>query len=115
MEKHRLSEYIKALSDEGVLVDSEVSEETAVRMIDCLTYDTRELEGDALFICKGAHFKQEYAEYAMNNGALALVSEIKYDGASPFIIVTDIRRAMACLAPLFFDNAPQKVTSIGIT
>ena len=115
MEKHRLSEYIKALSDEGLLVDSEVDEELSIRRIGCLTYDTRELGQDALFICKGAHFKPEYAEFAMKNGAVALVSEIKYDGTSPFIIVTDIRRAMACLAPLFFDDAPRKVTSVGIT
>ena len=115
MEKHRLSEYIKALSDEGLLVDSEVDEETAIRRVACLTYDTRELEPDAVFICKGAHFKPEYAEFAAKNGAIALVSETKYEGASPFIIVTDIRRAMARLAPLFFDDAPTKVTSIGIT
>jgi len=115
MERHRLSEYIKALSDEGLLVDSEVDEETAIKRIECLTYDTRELAPNALFICKGAHFKPEYASFAVANGAVATVSEIKYEGVSPCIIVSDIRRAMACLAPLFFDNAPERVTSIGIT
>ncbi len=115
MEKHRLSEYIKLLSDEGLLVDTDVDEERAITVIDCLTYDTRELSPNALFICKGAHFKPEYASFAINNGAAAIVSEIKYDGIAPSVIVTDIRRAMAALAPLFFDDAPSKITSIGIT
>ena len=115
MEKHRLSEYIKALSDEGLLVDSEVGEELAVTKIECLTYDTRELADDALFICKGAHFKPEYASFALSHGAVALVSETRYENASPCIVVSDIRRAMACLAPLFYDDAPSKVTSVGIT
>lgn len=115
MEKHRLSEYIKALSDEGLLVDSEVSEETAIVKIDCLTYDTRELTPNAIFICKGAHFKPEYASFAAENGAAALVGETRYEGAFPFIIVSDVRRAMATLAKLFFDDAPSKITSVGIT
>ena len=115
MEKHRLSEYIKALSDEGLLVDSDVGEETALTYIGCLTYDTRELGDDALFICKGAHFKPDYAEYAAEHGAAALVSEAKYDVSCPCIIVSDIRRAMVCLSLIFFDDAPSKIISVGIT
>ncbi len=115
MKKHLLSEYIEALSQKGLLVDSEVDASTAAREIACLTYDTRELTSDALFVCKGIHFKPEYAAMAVQGGAAALVSERRYDGASPFIIVTDVRDAMACLAPIFYNDAPSKVTSVGIT
>lgn len=112
MKKHLLKEYISALADAGLLVDAEGAPQDAA--IGCLTYDTRTLEGDALFICKGAHFKPEYAEYAMANGAVCLVSETKR-GDFPTVIVTDIRRAMPILAKLHFDDAPSKITSVGIT
>ena len=57
---HTLREYVDALRDAGILVESTVSDELAAREIHCLTYDTRALSKDALFICKGAHFKEEY-------------------------------------------------------
>ena len=53
---HTLREYVDALRDAGILVESTVSDELAAREIHCLTYDTRALSEDALFICKGAHF-----------------------------------------------------------
>ena len=115
MEKHRLKEYLAALDIEGLLVDSEVGNGDSEKIIDCLTCDTRELSGTSLFICKGVHFKAEYAEFAASHGGAALVGEVKYTENAPAVIVTDVRRAMTCLAKLFFNDAPTKVTSVGIT
>lgn len=112
MKKHRLSEYINALSDAGLLVDSEAASDPVV---ECLTYDTRELGASALFICKGVHFKPEYALYAASHGAVALLGESKIATDAPFITVTDVRRAMALAAKLFYNDAPDRVTSVGIT
>ena len=112
MKKHRLSEYINALSDAGLLVDSEAASDPVV---ECLTYDTRELGASALFICKGVHFKPEYAQYAASHGAVALLGESKIATDAPFITVTDVRRAMALAAKLFYNDAPDRVTSVGIT
>ena len=111
---HTLAEYIAVLGDEGLLVGHDC-DAVMTSPVACLTYDTRELKSDALFICKGAHFKPEYASFAAENGAVALVGEVKYDSGAPCIVVSDIRRAMASLAKLFFDDAPSRVTSIGIT
>ena len=66
---HTLREYVDALRDAGILVESTVSDELAAREIHCLTYDTRALSEDALFICKGAHFKEEYLCDALSRGA----------------------------------------------
>ena len=63
---HTLREYVDALRDAGILVESTVSDELAAREIHCLTYDTRALSEDALFICKGAHFKEEYLNDALS-------------------------------------------------
>lgn len=112
MEKHKLSEYTEALSRDGLLVDADGFDD---KLIDGLTYDTREMVPGAIFICKGVHFKPEYADDAANAGAAALVGEKRYETASPFITVTDVRRAMATLSRLFFNDAPRRVTSVGIT
>lgn len=114
-ERHLLSEYIEALGAAGLLTDCGVSEEERRTEILCLTYDTREISGQALFVCKGAHFKEEYLTYALENGAVAYVSEVKYAVDAPCITVSDIRSAMAVLARLFYNDAPSRVISVGIT
>src|SRR5699024_2771877 len=68
---------------------------------------------------KGAAFKAEYLDAAMEKGAVAYVSEKKYDTKEdvPYILVEDIRKAMPPLAEKFF-RAPWKeliITGIGGT
>ncbi len=112
---NRVSDYIELLSKKGLLLKTDVSEDVANIEIDCLTYDNREVCGSALFVCKGAHFKAEYLHSSMANGAVAYVSEQVYEGVASYILVSDVRVAMVYLAELFYDNAPSKVKSIGIT
>lgn len=115
MKKHLLSEYIEVLTEKGLLVDTNASDENLCMEICHLTYDTRDMAPFALFVCKGAHFKREYLDLAVKGGAVAYVSEAKYSEAVPYIIVSDIRRAMVELAMLFYNNAPSRVVSVGIT
>ena len=112
---HTLREYVDALRDAGILVESTVSDELAAREIHCLTYDTRALSEDALFICKGAHFKEEYLRDALSRGAFAYVAEEKHNVDAPYILVSDIRYSLVVLGQLFFDRVTDKLTSIGIT
>ena len=51
---HTLREYVDALRDAGILVESTVSDELAAREIHCLTYDTRALSEDAPFSSFGS-------------------------------------------------------------
>lgn len=111
----KLSQYVDALEEKGLLVEYRGETAPLNREIRCLTFDTRTISEDALFVCKGAHFKEEYLTYALENGAVAYVSETFYSEAGAALIVSDIRRAMSLLALLFFDNAPEKITSVGIT
>lgn len=114
MKKHSLSEYIGLLSRKGLLVDTDIDRDST-KEIECLTYFTGEVAKNALFVCKGAHFKEEYLEFAMANGAIAYVSETKYPSVASYIIVSDVRRAMVELALEFYNDAPSRVTSVGIT
>ena len=114
MKRLKLSEYINALDKAGLTEKVSIRPETADTLIECLTYDTRELSKNAIFVCKGAHFKKEYAAFAAENGAAVLIAETEFD-VPDLIKVRDIRKAMPILAKLFYDDAPSKVTSIGIT
>ncbi len=114
MKKLKIADYIQAMKNNGLLISHTVAECDFNKDIECLTFDTRELTDNALFICKGAHFKEEYLDFALSNGALCYVSEQEY-AKSNGILVSDIRKAMPILASLFYDNAPSKVVSVGIT
>ena len=112
---HTLREYVDALRDAGILVESTVSDELAAREIHCLTYDTRALSEDALFICKGAHFKEEYLCDALSRGAIAYVAEKKHNVDVPCLLVNDIRYSLVVLGQLFYNHVTDKLTSVGIT
>ena len=84
--------------------------------IEYLTYDSKQVKENTLFICKGAAFKAEYLDEAIANGAVAYVSEEKFQTKKdvPYLLVEDIRTAMPPLAEKFH-NAPWKeLTIIGL-
>ena len=113
--KLALKNYIEAAKNAGILVETNVTDELLEKEIDCLTYDTRKLFGTSIFIVKGAHFKEEYLENAIDNGAIAYVAEKKYDVDAPYILVNDIRYSLVVLGMLHYDHVTDKLTTVGIT
>ena len=79
-------------------------------------YDSRLATKDTLFFCKGAAFEQRYLETAIQQGATCYIAEQPYEAVAAFgIIVTDIREAMAVIAPVFYGNPQNQLVTIGIT
>ena len=113
--KHKLEEYVNALREAGILNYADVRAELMDTFIDCVSYDTRTLFGTSLFICKGAHFREEFLETAVQGGAAAYVAESVHKTDAPYIIVSDIRYAMVILGRLHFDSVTDKIETIGIT
>ena len=111
--QHTLQEYIDALNAAGILTGCTVTD--TQQSIACLTYDTRTLSSPALFICKGAHFKEEYLHTALINGAVAYVADHRYDVDAPCILVSDIRYSLVVLGQLFYNQVTEALTSVGIT
>lgn len=109
---HPLDQYAAALNAAGLLVDAPTLPDTP---IDCVSYDSRGLHGRALFICKGAHFKEEYLTEAIRRGAVAYVSERKYSASIPCLRVNDVRHALVVLGRLYYNNIIDRLTTIGIT
>ncbi len=138
-QQYTISEFISALQGKGMFLDSNVdADEPGLRdtgdiPVTGLTYNSKEADPGTLFVCKGAAFKQEYLQEALDRGAICYVSEAPYpvhpagtgakvrtEGTServPAIIVKDIREAMPVLAAKFYNRPWEdlKITGIGGT
>ncbi len=111
--RHSLAGFLNIFEQAGLLVLSDGDVMTEIRH---LSFDTRDLRANTLFFCKGAHFKEEYLIQAASNGAVAYVSETRYEGVSiPCVLVRDIRRAMSIAALFHYDHPAEKLKTVGIT
>ena len=116
MKKNKLINYIEELKKENLLMEENISNELKEKAINNVTYDSRKVKENTLFLCKGAKFKLEYLENSLNSGAIAYVSEEKYKlKDKPYIIVNDIRRSIAILSRLYNNNPQKEINMIGIT
>lgn len=116
MKKNKLKNYIQILKKENLLIEENISNDLNEEIIENVTYDSRDVMKNTLFLCKGAKFKIEYLEKALNDGAIAYVSEEQYKiKDKPYIIVNNIRRAIVILSALFTDYPNEKINMIGIT
>lgn len=116
MKKNKLINYIEELRKENLLLEENISNKLKEEVIENVTYDSRKVKENTLFLCKGSKFKIEYLENSLKSGAIAYVSEEQYKiKDKPYIIVNNIRRAIAVLTSLY-NNYPQKeINMIGIT
>ena len=104
---------IKVLDSEKLITEISVMEQTYCA--DGITDDSRVSGEGYIFICKGAGFREEYLYSAADAGACMYISEHKYTDRIPYIIVNDIRRAMAVAGRWFYGNPGDRLTKIGVT
>lgn len=110
---HKLAAFVDILQQEGLLRSCRGDLDVDVYH---LSFDTRNLRKNSLFFCKGVHFREEYLYQALENGAVAYVSEVCYDKAdAPCLLVSDIRAAMSLLALYHYDFPADKLNTVGIT
>lgn len=114
-----------ALSD--ILHDIRTIDESAYLVgEDCAvagsSIDSRVVEAGNLFICKGALFKTEYLLSALQSGAVAFMCEQAWaqrlhEAAPdvPYVVVRDIRPAMAVASALAFSHPDKDVPIVGVT
>lgn len=118
MQYHTIREYEELLERNGLLLEAN-AEKSTDQVIRMLTYNSKEAGKDTLFVCKGAAFKPVYLREAVERGAVCYISEkaFELEEEIPYILVKDIRKAMAILANFFYQE-PWKdliVTGIGGT
>ena len=116
MKKNKLIEYMEVLKKENLLTEENISKNLKEEIIEAVTYDSRKVIKNSLFLCKGSKFKLEYLENALQAGAIAYVAEEQYKKeGQPYIIVNNIRRAIAILSSFYNNNPQNKINMIGIT
>lgn len=107
--------YVQLLNKHRILSSYNILHDNNVENI---SYNSFEISKNTLFICKGVNFKQEYLMTAIKNGIIAYISQTKFydiNFNSNFIIVSDIRVAMAIISNEFYNNAYKNFKLIGIT
>ena len=102
MKRNKLINYIEELKKENLLLEENISNKLKEEKVENLTYDSRDVKENTLFVCKGINFKKEYLDSALKLGAMAYISEEEYKIIDkPYIIVKDIRKSLAILSALF--------------
>ncbi len=109
---YKLSDYFKLLEENGLISEYSLGKDPEILNV---SYNSKEVTKNTLFICKGAHFLEEYLKSAIDLGAVCYVAEKKHPVDSDYILVNDLRKAMALLATMFYENIWQKIKSCGIT
>lgn len=87
------------------------------QQITSVVNDSRNVQKGSLFICiKGFTVDgHDFASTAVENGAVAVISERNLAISVPNIIVSNTKKAMAVLADAFYDQPSKKLHLIGIT
>ncbi len=111
---HTLKEYIDRLSSAGLVKAVSLSADLQVE-ISNIAYDNRRVKSGGLFVCKGATFKEEYLDAAIQAGSVVYVSERDYNKPCSSITVNDIRLAMAVIASLFYEGDTDSLKIVGVT
>ena len=106
----KIESIIDVLNKDNLIKEKNVKNDT----ISYITYNSKEVKDNTLFICKGFTFKEDYLIDAKKNGATLYVSEKKYDIDMDYIIVSDVRKSMSLIAKEFY-KLDKPLTKIGIT
>ena len=85
------------------------------KTFDQLSYDSRKVSSSTLFFVKGAHFKKEFLEAAVEAGLEYYVAERDYEVGIPAILVNNVKQAMSLAAQAFYDYPNQKLQLLALT
>lgn len=102
----------------GLISSAEVKGNPAIT-IEHITYDSRKVEPNSLFIClKGATVDgHDFAPEAVNRGATAILAEREVNVPSEIVVILvhDVRQAMQIIAPYYFNYPARALRMIGVT
>jgi len=115
MQKHSVGVYIGELKKNGLMKSKSFEEFLLEKIVEKVSYNSKDVSEQTLFVCKGAAFKEEYLDMAIQGGALAYLSEIDYNKEIPCILVSNIQNALAVVSGIYFNHPDEKIKLIGLT
>lgn len=107
----KLEAIIDILKKEDQLIISDISDDVFTQV----SYDSRKVSSDSIFVCKGLNFKKEYLLDVIDKGVRAYISEVDYGVGISKIIVKDVLKAMAIVSEAIYDDKNKNITLIGVT
>lgn len=113
-----LFEYVDALENKNLIKRSNIDRALMDSFINHVSYNSKDVVPNTLFVCKGLHFKDEYLIEALNNGAVIYISEEQkfLDNPDiPYILVYDMRKTLAELANIYYREVWKSLKLVGIT
>ncbi len=113
MVKYNIEQYVNKLEEAGLLV--RVGNIDKTKEIDLVSYNSKEVVDNTLFVCKGLNFKDEYVEYASRLGAVAYIADEEKQVHIPGIIVKNVQEALAVVSDLYYSHPQDKLNIIGLT
>jgi UDP-N-acetylmuramoyl-L-alanyl-D-glutamate--2,6-diaminopimelate ligase len=118
MEKFTLKQYIDELKKYNQIKNLEEIDKLGNVLkdtIQSITYNSKEVEDNSLFVCKGVSFKEEYLKEAIGFGAKFYISENKYNVQIPCVLVENIYISLCIIGGMYYNYANEKLNVIGIT
>ncbi|WEV71107.1 UDP-N-acetylmuramoyl-L-alanyl-D-glutamate--2,6-diaminopimelate ligase [Lactobacillus sp. ESL0785] len=111
-----LNTCILILKEHHLLKSSAVQDTVATKM-EYVSYDSRDIQTNTLFFCKGVGFRPTYLSMAKDNGANCYVAEQPYPEGKGMhaLIVRDVSKAMALLSAAFFRFPQDDLFVVAIT
>lgn len=111
-----LNTCILILKEHHLLKSSAVQDTVTARM-EYVSYDSRDIQTNTLFFCKGEGFRPTYLSMAKGNGANCYVAEQPYPEGKGMhaLIVRDVSKAMALLTAAFFHFPQDDLYVVAIT
>ena len=87
MEKYTVQNYIDILKEDGEIKEIINCNDILEKVVNHVSYNSKEIVEDTMFVCKGASFKVEYLKEAINAGVFVYISEKEYEVDIPCILV----------------------------
>ena len=113
--KYTIEEYIKELQKFNQIKEIKNLERIENKKVELLTYNSKNVTLDTMFVCKGSTFKPLYLLEAIKKGAMIYISEKEYTDIIPCILVKDIQKSLSILSNMYFNYPMDKLNVIGIT
>ena len=116
MKYFKIKDYIDVLKKHNLIEKINIDDELLDMEINYITHNSKDVKDNTLYICKGLKYKSIYLKEAIDNGALLYVCEKENATEdAPHIIVNDIRKSLALISILYYNEPASKLNLIGIT
>ena len=116
--KRPLFEYVEALESKNLIKKTNIDGALMNSFINHVSYNSKDVIPNTLFVCKGIHFKEDYLREALTNGAVIYIGEevqLMDKPDIPYILVHDMRKTLAVLANIYYKEIWKSLKLVGIT